>query len=70
MLDHLAVIAADGARFQRLTRWGWHRYDPSGVQVEDDPYSLRPGDSYESRFLPGYQDALAEARSTVADPAF
>ena len=52
-----------GARPQ--ARWGWYAYDPDGIRARPDAYAGRPGASFAQRYLPGFADALAEARGAV-----
>ena len=44
-------------------RWGWYAYDPAGIRTMPDFYAGRPGASFAQRYLPGYEQALAEARA-------
>jgi hypothetical protein len=46
-------------------RWGWYLYDPAHIRDAPDIYAGKPGDSYGARFLPGFEEILAEARAVV-----
>jgi hypothetical protein len=50
---------------QMHARWGWHLYNPAHMRDEPDAYGSRPGNSFEARFLPGYDDTLAEALAAL-----
>jgi len=48
-------------------RWGWYVYDPAYFRGEADIYADKPGDSYGARFLPGFEETLAETRAALAE---
>ncbi len=54
-----------GAR--RRARWGWYLYDPAYVRDKPDIYAGKPGASYGARFLPGFEETLAEAYTMLGE---
>ncbi len=44
-------------------RWGWHVYDPAVVRDEPDFFFGTQWAPFEDRYLPGYDETLAELRA-------